>query len=63
MNFDTQGFGFEACPTGDAREEIIDTFAAFDSRFIGWNDDRIIRKQAREGLPIAGEMGGFIIRR
>ena len=61
MNFDTQSLGFEAGPTRDATEELINTFAAFDSGLAGWNDNRIIPKQASEGLPIAGEMGNFVI--
>ncbi len=32
MNFDTQSLGFEARPTRDAAEELINTFAAFDRR-------------------------------
>jgi len=61
MNFDTQSLGFEARPTRDATEELINTFAAFDSGLAGWNDDCIIPKQASEGFPIAGEMGSFVI--
>ena len=44
-----------------AAEELIDRFAAFDSGLTGWYDDCVIPKQAREGLPITSEMGGFVV--